>query len=53
MGAAAQGPLIISYAGLQDLICCTIASFPPLLGSGNHSIWGENTVLMLANLIRL
>lgn len=49
-GAAAQGPLIISNAGLQDLICCIIASTPPLLGSGNHSIWEENTVPMLANL---
>lgn len=51
--AAAQGPLIISNAGLQDLICCTIASSPPLLGSGNHSICRENTVPMLANLVML
>lgn len=51
--AVAQGPLIISNAGLPDLICCTITASPPLLGSGNHSICRENTVPMLANLVRL
>lgn len=49
----AQGPLIISNAGLQDLICSTITSSPLFLGSGNHSIWGENTVPVSADLVRL